>query len=674
MYSKLSSPGMKKLLLLISVTLLYSTLFAQECTNLGQTPATAFPVCGTSVFSQASVPICSGKAMPAPHCPGDGLRDKNPFYYKFNCFQTGTLGFLITPNSGVSDYDWELYDISGRDPNEIYTNGSIVVAANWSGEFGVTGASTSGTQLLVCAGLGKPLFSRMPTIQAGKEYLLMVSHFTNTQAGYALSFGGGTAVITDPNAPRLGAISPSCGGNILRLKLSKKIKCSSIASDGSDFVISAAGVVPIGAVGLGCNARFETDSIEIKLSQFLTSGNYTLSAKDGSDGNSLLDYCNVGIPATDLSSFNIAPIVPPLLDSIAPMRCAPSTIKMIFSKPVLCSSIANNGSDFQLNGPPGVSITAASGNCSGPITREITLTLSKAMEVGGNYSLQVQQGSDGNTLVDECGTSTSAGSNKAFIIKDTVNASFGFTVQYSCTEDVISFTHAGGNGVNSWKWNLDDGQQSNVQNPVARYTTFDQKDIQLIVSNGFCSDSIRGGIILDNFLSVDFTVAPDNCPIDPVKFTSNAVGQGLTHSWQFGDGGISSDTSPVHSFARPIGTITHKVRYSVTDAYGCTKTVEKPVNIYANCVVDIPSGFSPTVNGRNDYLYPLNAVKAEQLEFKIFNRWGQLMYSTTDWKKGWDGKYNGILQPAGTYVYTLVFIHRETKQKVSKKGTVQLIR
>ena len=102
--------------------------------------------------------------------------------------------------------------------------------------------------------------------------------------------------------------------------------------------------------------------------------------------------------------------------------------------------------------------------------------------------------------------------------------------------------------------------------------------------------------------------------------------------------------------------------------------MEKKVTIYVNCQIDVPNAFTPDADMKNDLLYPLNAIKAEQLEFKVYNRWGQLIFQTNDWKKGWDGRFNGQLQPAGTYVWILQYTHRDTKQRIQKKGASLLIR
>ena len=230
------------------------------------------------------------------------------------------------------------------------------------------------------------------------------------------------------------------------------------------------------------------------------------------------------------------------------------------------------------------------------------------------------------------------------------------------------------NGVNTWQWNLDENKVSTQQNPTANYFVFNKKNVMLTVSNGFCKDSSIQEIELKNFLKSDFAVFEDNCPNEPVLFTSNAVGQIISHSWVFGDGASSSIQSPTHTYSVPQRKTVYNVRYTVGDSYGCTSTITKPISVYTSCFLAVPSAFTPNGDGLNDYLQPLNAIKAEQVQFKIFNRWGQIIYKTSDWKQGWDGTVNGIQQAAGTYVYLLQYINRDTKKPMQEKGTVVLIR
>lgn len=662
--------------IILFILFFFSARFAgaQGCTTPGQNPATAFPVCGTSVFTQSNVPLCGGRSLPSPKCPGDPLTDVNPFYYKFTAFESGTLGFEITPKTLADDYDWELYDITGHDPNDIFSDGSLVVASNWSGEGGKTGASRTGTKLFECAGMGKPLWSKMPELQKGHNYLLLVSHFTQSQSGYTLEFKGGTAVITDPLPPALKSATANCGGDVVWLRLNKKLRCNSISANGSEFFITPADATITASSSVACTSRFETDSIEIKFNRALAPGKYKLGIKNGSDGNTLLDFCDNAVPDTDEVAFEILPSAPSTMDSLVAPTCAPNSLLLVFPKPIACNSIAPNGSDFEVAGPYAVSVSGAKGVCSGGYTTAVEVQLNKRLEKAGTFLIRLKQGTDGNTLEDECHLEVPAGSSLSFEIKDTVDARFTHSVTYSCDEDVIAFQHPGGNGVNQWQWNLDDNQTSNQQNPIGRYSLFDTKNISLKVSNGFCTDSATAAIVLDNFLTVDFTTYEEECPQEPVPFVSNATGRIIRHDWSFGDGGTSTEVSPTHAFQQPQRTTAYQVRYSVTDEFGCTRSITKPITIYSSCTLYMPTGFTPNGDGKNDVFRPLNVVKAEQFEFRVFNRWGQQVFATSNPSFGWNGTVNGKPQDTGAYVWMLRYTNRITKKVVERKGSFMLIR
>ncbi|HQR00698.1 MAG TPA: PKD domain-containing protein, partial [Ferruginibacter sp.] len=108
----------RTLIFLLLILLAGNRLAAQTtCTTLGQNPETAFPVCGTALFHQGIVPICGGNLMLSP-CPDPSgvITNRNPFWYKFTCFSSGKLSFFITPDVLTEDYDWQLFDVTGRNP------------------------------------------------------------------------------------------------------------------------------------------------------------------------------------------------------------------------------------------------------------------------------------------------------------------------------------------------------------------------------------------------------------------------------------------------------------------------------------------------------------------------------------------------------------------------------
>jgi gliding motility-associated-like protein len=664
--------------LLIPVLLLYSiTIKAQSCPNIGQNPLSAFPVCGTSTFFQASVPICNGQTVPAPGCNDPLYEDKNPYYYKFTCFQAGTLFFTIDPNTNSDDYDWSLYDVTGQNPTAIYTNPALTIASNWSGDGGNTGMSNNGNNQYVCGGLGRPRWTRPSNLIVGHNYLLMISHFTNSQSGYALSFGGGTAVITDPTPPNLLKATPDCDGKSIKVKLNKKMLCSSLAANGSDFYITPGNINVTAATTINCSTNFDTDALVLNLSATLPAGNYILHVKNGTDNNTMLDYCSKQIPLTDIANFNFTPATPTPIDSIAPPTCAPASVTLIFAnKQIKCSSIAADGSDFAIAGNYPVSIlNATPGACVNGITEQITLTFNRILYQKGTFTITLKLGSDGNTIVDECDQISIIGSSKKFSVKDTVNADFTYIKKLGCVRDTIETFHTVANEENSWQWYSDNVlQNQNTPNASFIYTVFGIKNIKLISSNGFCTDTATQAVDLDNYIKADFETYEDNCPKEPVKFTSKAIGKNLLYTWQFGDGGFSNDTNAVHTYFDFGTDKTYNVLFTITNNLGCTSSITKPVNVLKVCGEFIPTAFTPNGDGTNDTFGPLYAVKANDLIFRVFNRWGQKVFETNNWRQPWNGKIKGVDAPTGAYVWSMQYINRDDKKPYQAKGTVVLIR
>ncbi|HEV3411178.1 MAG TPA: gliding motility-associated C-terminal domain-containing protein [Puia sp.] len=662
-------------------------LRAQTCTTLGQTPATAFPVCGSNTFIQDSVPLCDDGNVPVPNC-GAGYTSVNPYWYKFTCFSSGTLGLLINPFNSGDDYDWEIFDVTGQPLNAVFSNINLVVADNWSGVPGNTGTSPLAVDMSECGSTGNPPyttpppFSKMPTLIQGHNYLLLISHFSGLgQSGYKLSFSGGTASITDTTKPALVSAQVICN-SIIALKLNKHMTCASLTPTGSDFALSPTppGVQIVSAVGNTCSSGFDMDSIVLTLNGPLPAGNYTLTAVNGTDGNTLLDICGAAVPVGEGVNFAVTPPRPTPFGTLLPPGCEPNVLKVVFNgpTPIECSSIAPDGSDFVVTGSGGVPVTGASGICDAyGLTDTIVIQLSAPIKTAGNYQLTLQVGSDGNTLLNPCGLSTPP-ATIAFTTKDTVSAAaFSEKVHYGCKQDTIMYSYPSENGVNQWLWVFDGTDISQVQNAPDRiYTVFGNETVSLTVSNGVCSDSTQAVIPLDNGFQAKFEGPMMMCPKDYAQFVNNSTGSWITNwAWYFGDGTTSDQqTPPDHLFPQTGEETKYTVMLVAGDSLGCTDTATQVVDVLKTCFIAVPGAFTPNGDGVNDYLYPLNALKAVDLQFKVYNRWGQLVFETTDWLKRWDGTIGGSRAPAGAYVWTLSYIDGDTGKRIVQKGTSILIR
>jgi gliding motility-associated-like protein len=647
----------------------------QTCHNIGQTPESAFPVCGNDPFTQNSVPVCGQTNIPVPCNDPNAYQNRNPYWYKFTCYVAGSLGFVITPSDLTDDYDWQLFDITGHNPSDVFTVPSLFVACNWSGEPGETGASSDGLSLVNCGGLNVPLFSSMPVLIASHEYLLLVSHFTNSQSGYSIVFVGGSAGITDGKEPLLQNARTSCDGTQLIVQINKNIKCNTIAADGSDFTLGSS-INIISASSLDCNSTFDTDEIILSLSTPLTPGTFTLTIQNGSDGNTLLDNCNRPINAGGNLSFTVAPLLPTPFDSVRTVGCAPDKVFLVFKRPIQCSSIAGNGSDFTVTGPQAIPVTGVTVICnSNGATRQISLQLASSLVVGGTYQVHLQNGSDGNTIVDECGRATPAGT-LFFPVSDTVSADFTYAMRAGCKNDTLTFIHDGRNGVNSWNWNFDNTITTTQQNFVQVYSSSSQHTVKLIVSNGVCKDTVSRNIILNNKVVADFETGNTICPQDAAVFINNSTGAVDNWLWSFGNGGTSSVKDPSPQSYPPSGreTVYTIKLIASSNSFDCRDSVSRTIRVLGNCFIAVPTAFTPNGDGLNDNLYPLNALKADHLEFRVYNRFGQLVFESRDWTKKWDGRLNGEQQPTGVYAWFLRFTHHDTGKKIFMKGTTVLIR
>lgn len=667
---------LKKALLLCYIMMLTAKLSAQTCTATGQTPASALLVCGSASIAMTTPATCGQTNIPTP-CTDQGVyQNSNPNWLRFACYQSGTLGFTISPGDANANYNWQLFDITNRNPEDVFTVASTFVACNWSSEVGETGASAAETEPVVCSGAGQPLFSRMPDIVMGRTYILLVSNQSSSPSGYQITFDGGTASITDEVEPHLEGTRAICNAIQVMVRLNKQMLCGSIAPDGSDFTISGATI--IGAVPGDCTNPAGSDSIILTLNAPLAVGNYTLTIATGTDNNSLLDVCNRQLPPGESLPLIVSPLAPTNLDSIAPIACGPGQLEIVMRKPVYCNSVAPDGSDFQITGAQaGLSIIGATTSCATNGTvRIIRLQLSAPIGDAGTYTVQLITGTDGNTLVDECMMVSPPGSSVSFNANDTVSAAFTYVIAPSCQRNSVSFFHDGDNGVNDWRWSFGTSQVSTMSNPVVDFTIAGQYSIQLTVSNGFCQHTATQSITLDQLLDVSFEAPGLVCPGDPASFTNTSTGTVDTWEWRFGNNVTSNDRQPPPQFYQPAsGETFYTVRLIGSNStLNCTDTAIRTIRVPASCFIAVPRAFTPNNDGRNDFIYPLNGFGAADMEFRVYDRYGQLVFISRDWSRKWDGTINGVAQATGVYVWTLSYKSPQADQRIFMKGTTVLIR
>lgn len=175
-----------------------------------------------------------------------------------------------------------------------------------------------------------------------------------------------------------------------------------------------------------------------------------------------------------------------------------------------------------------------------------------------------------------------------------------------------------------------------------------------------CADSASVGITGLPMPTIDFGSAGiPYCPGEVIAIRPGT--DSVPYVWQDG----SSDS--VFLVKGP-GT------YSATATNICGSSTASLVVYQGVCVVRIPSAFTPNGDGVNDIFKVLGAEAVDKFEFSIYNRWGQIVFKTSDPFQGWDGTFHGIAQPQDAYIYDVHFRYLVTNQSYQLSGTVTLIR
>jgi len=145
---------------------------------------------------------------------------------------------------------------------------------------------------------------------------------------------------------------------------------------------------------------------------------------------------------------------------------------------------------------------------------------------------------------------------------------------------------------------------------------------------------------------------------------------GALYYWWLPDDGTLSD----RNINDPMATPTQNTIYTVygMDSLGCVDSANIQVDVVADSIA-IPSAFTPNGDGLNDIFRPSGMKYQSLVEFSIYNRWGQQVFTTNNKQQGWDGTFNGVKQDMGVYQYILK-VEPDGGSTRLFKGTVTLIR
>ncbi len=232
----------------------------------------------------------------------------------------------------------------------------------------------------------------------------------------------------------------------------------------------------------------------------------------------------------------------------------------------------------------------------------------------------------------------------------------------------------------SYAWNFGDNQQDNLSyeyNPKHLYKEAGVYDVSLTLTN---EKGCKGTKEIPGLIKVypkpdaKFIADPEKVSmIKPEVSFINLSSVTDTSYWNFMDGDTSNATNPLHYFKE---SGTYNVELIVTSNMGCRDTVtgkiivEDPITFYA------PTAFSPDYDGVNDeFKIYATGIKKDNFLLQIYNRWGEIIFESTDINKGWDGltKNKKNICKQGAYTWVCSFIDVQNNEN-KRTGSVILLK
>jgi len=305
-----------------------------------------------------------------------------------------------------------------------------------------------------------------------------------------------------------------------------------------------------------------------------------------------------------------------------------------------------------------------------PLTHSTDPVLNHTFSDTGTYTIRLYINEGG-----QCSDSAST------TVKVYPGLNAGFNISGTCFSKAITFsdisTTAYG-ALNSWNWNFGENTATDdisfTRNAAYTYPQSGPKTVQLIVTNTVgCRDT-----------AIQTVTAPEDVRAFAGRDTNIVAGQplqlqasgGTRYLWSPATGLSAADIAdPVASFPASGSEKSYTYKVTVFNDVGCMDSAFVRVNVFQSMPdIFVPSAFTPNGDGLNDFFQPVAAGIRQIDAFRVYNRWGQLVYSAgATHSRGWDGSVNGSPQPTGTFVWLLKAVDY-TGRPIMKKGTVILIR
>lgn len=225
------------------------------------------------------------------------------------------------------------------------------------------------------------------------------------------------------------------------------------------------------------------------------------------------------------------------------------------------------------------------------------------------------------------------------------------------------------NGGVSYQWNSSQDLSNDlVPNPTAKPSSTTSYILK-VTDNNNC---IAYDTVVVSIDTVDARFTSDlslgDVPLT-VNFQNNTGGGSF--EWTFGDDSTSSNLiNPIHIYE---SAGNYRVRLIAYSAIGCSDTAYNSIQVNTESVIWIPNAFTPNGDGKND-VFSAVGKSISCYSLMIFNRWGELLFTSDNINNGWNGTYKGKPVPDGVYVWKISYCGIKNNSTYEKTGHVTLLK
>ncbi|MCX6352695.1 MAG: PKD domain-containing protein, partial [Bacteroidetes bacterium] len=283
-----------------------------------------------------------------------------------------------------------------------------------------------------------------------------------------------------------------------------------------------------------------------------------------------------------------------------------------------------------------------------------------------------------NLLVSSNSFGCNDTSSQKFVLYHKPKPDFSMLNNKGCVPLTVRFFNTSAYA-DSFHYSFGDGLFSDSANNIHTYYIPGVYTVNLKVKeDGICPDSTtkKSVVIVYNKPDAGFTYAINYCD-DNLHFESLTSGDVVNCSWDFGDGEHdNTNCNPIHNYFYD-GKYT--VSQTVVNKYGCEDTTSRKIDVINDhVVIRIPNVFTPKNNDTINNTFQVVCSNVEpfikhinKFNMKIYSRWGELVFESSDITKGWDGTFQGRDAQEGVYIY---LITTDCENKKYLKGNVSLLR